>query len=41
VDLRELIPKLARETGWGYTRIMGELKKLGDHAAVLGTPSRG
>jgi len=23
-----LIVKLARETGWGYTRILGELKKL-------------
>ncbi|MEX0725748.1 MAG: integrase core domain-containing protein [Planctomycetaceae bacterium] len=28
-ELRELIVKMARETGWGYTRIMGELKKLG------------
>jgi putative transposase len=28
-DLRELILKLARENDWGYTRIMGELKKLG------------
>jgi Integrase core domain len=27
--LRDLIVKLAAETGWGYTRIMGELKKLG------------
>ena len=26
---RELILKLARETGWGYTRILGELHKLG------------
>ena len=24
--LRDLILKLARETGWGYTRILGELK---------------
>jgi len=29
VDIRKLILKLARETGWGYTRILGELKKLG------------
>src|SRR5690606_36510350 len=28
-ELREVIIKIARETGWGYTRIMGELKKLG------------
>lgn len=28
-EVRELILKLARETAWGYTRIMGELKKLG------------
>lgn len=27
--VRRLIVKLGRETGWGYTRIMGELKKLG------------
>jgi putative transposase len=26
--IRRLILKLGRETGWGYTRIMGELKKL-------------
>lgn len=29
-EIRELILKLARENdGWGYTRIMGEMKKLG------------
>ncbi|MCB9922254.1 MAG: DDE-type integrase/transposase/recombinase [Planctomycetaceae bacterium] len=27
-EIRELIIKLARENDWGYTRIMGELKKL-------------
>jgi len=27
--MRRLIVKLGRETGWGYTRILGELKKLG------------
>jgi putative transposase len=27
-DIRKLILKLARETGWGYTRIVGELRKL-------------
>jgi putative transposase len=29
VDLRELVLRLARENAWGYTRILGELKKLG------------
>ena len=28
-EICELIIKLARENDWGYTRIMGELKKLG------------
>jgi len=28
-EIKELILKFARENGWGYTRIMGELKKLG------------
>jgi putative transposase len=28
-QVRRLIIKLAKETGWGYTRILGELKKLG------------
>ncbi|MEQ8667892.1 MAG: integrase core domain-containing protein [Pirellulales bacterium] len=28
-DIRELIIRFARENDWGYTRIMGELKKLG------------
>ena len=28
-QLRQLILKMARENEWGYTRIMGELKKLG------------
>ena len=27
--LKDLIVKIASETGWGYTRVMGELKKLG------------
>ena len=27
--LRDLVVRLAKETGWGYTRILGELKKLG------------
>jgi len=28
-EIRAIILKLARENGWGYTRILGELKKLG------------
>ena len=28
-DLGELVLRLARENGWGYTRILGELKKPG------------
>ncbi len=28
-EIRDLILKLAGETGWGYGHIMGELKKLG------------
>ena len=28
-EIRALVVKIARETGWGYTRILGELRKLG------------
>jgi putative transposase len=28
-DIRELVVKIARETGFGYTRIVGELRRLG------------
>jgi putative transposase len=28
-ELQALVIRIARETGWGYTRILGELKKLG------------
>jgi putative transposase len=27
-DIRDLVLRIARETGWGYTKILGELKKL-------------
>ena len=29
VEIRQLIAKLASETGWGYSRIQGELRRLG------------
>ena len=28
-DIRRLVLKIARETGWGYARVLGELRKLG------------
>jgi len=28
-EIRELVLKITRETGWGYTRVLGELRKLG------------
>jgi putative transposase len=28
-EIRQLVVKIARETGWGYTRVLGELRKLG------------
>ncbi len=28
-DIRELVLRLAKENSWGYTRILGELRKLG------------
>src|SRR5205085_402111 len=30
-EVRALVLKIARETGWGYARILGELRKLGVH----------
>lgn len=30
-EIRELVIQLAKNNGWGYTRILGELKKLGIH----------
>ena len=35
--LRDLVLRLAKETGWGYTRILGELKKLGVRGASRST----
>jgi putative transposase len=29
VDVRTLIVRIATETGWGYTRVLGEVLKLG------------
>jgi putative transposase len=39
-SIRKLIVKLAKETGWGYTRILGELKKLGIHSVSRNTVKR-
>ena len=39
-QIRRLILKLARENEWGYTRILGELKKLGIHALSRNTVKR-
>lgn len=36
-EIRELILKLARETGAGYTKILGELKKLGINSVCRST----
>src|SRR4051812_771350 len=40
LEIRTLIIKLARETGWGYTRILGELKKLGIESVSRNTVKR-
>ncbi len=32
-EIRQIILRIARETGWGYTRILGELKKLDIHVS--------
>jgi putative transposase len=31
IDLKTLILKIARDTGWGYTRVLGEIRKLTRH----------
>ncbi len=36
-EIRELIVRLAKENNWGYTRILGELKKLGIKSASRNT----
>jgi putative transposase len=36
-DLRALVVRLARENGWGYTRILGELKKIGVYTVSRST----
>jgi len=33
-EIRELVLKLARENGWGYTRILGELKKIAEQENI-------
>ena len=39
-EIRELIIRLARENNWGYTRILGELKKLGIYSFSRSTVRR-
>ncbi len=36
-DIEKLVLKLAKETGWGYCRILGELKKLGIESVTRNT----
>jgi putative transposase len=36
-QIREVVLRLARENHWGYTRILGELKKLGVHKICRST----
>jgi putative transposase len=36
-EIREWVVRMARETGWGYSRILGELKKLGIYAIARST----
>ncbi|MEL7263589.1 MAG: integrase core domain-containing protein [Planctomycetota bacterium] len=36
-DIEKLILKLAKDTGWGYTRILGELKQLGIESVTRNT----
>jgi putative transposase len=36
-EIREWVQRMARETGWGYSRIFGELKKRGIHAIARST----
>src|SRR6187200_68739 len=40
IEIRRLIVKLARENDWGYTRILGELKKLGIRSMSKNTVKR-
>jgi putative transposase len=36
-SIREIVVRIAKETGWGYGRILGELKKLRIHAISQST----
>ena len=37
LEIRELILRIARENGWGFSRILGELKKLGINSVSRST----
>lgn len=39
-EIRELIVRIARATGWGYTRVLGELRKLGINSVSRTTVRR-
>ena len=39
-EIRTLIVRIARETGWGYNRVLGELKKLGIKSVSRSTVRR-
>jgi putative transposase len=36
-EIRDWVVRMARETGWGYSRILGELKKLGIQSIARST----
>lgn len=36
-DIEKLVLKLAKDNGWGYTRILGELRKLGVESITRNT----
>jgi hypothetical protein len=39
LTLRDLVVKIARETGFGYTKILGELRGLGISRKICRQPS--
>ena len=37
VVIRELVVQIAKETGWGYSRILGELKRIRTNRRISGS----